>query len=562
MIFLIVCTRVYASLLPVPSDKVVEHLSDGVVRQTTLPLWNVRSLTSVDRITFTLTVPSRISPRIFIAAYALPITSVRVNGIAASIDSMGRLDLRDVLHIGPNAVEFVLSGSPYQLKFLGIRPSFLSLLTILYFLGTTVTLLVSVVVAHCYSLVRFRDPVLLMLFALGIMLSSAYMSSTPFYLRSFDWIGHVDYIRHLANTLSLPLSLTSWQAHQPPLYYIFCTPIVWFSRIIGLGEQGWFFLLQQVSNLLTIGILWMGLKLIERTCEKGSSQRLAAALLVTFPGVLTLSSQISNDVLVTFIACIWTLCLTVVVGSSQLRTWQLLSLGALIGCGILTKLTMVPLLCLTLLILFLSNRCWLAFLRSVACISLSCAMVIAPYALWRFHADERYSSIANATYMANPKVLQPSLREIFTFNPFAVVLHSYVDESVGHRSVYFLESIFRRGFVISNASSVDGSVLLALAMLLLPLTFVGIVRSVWERHPFIPMVLIGSLFMLLLFRLVSPYSSSQHFRYVAFTAPFLATATARGIEMFRAHRFHLFLIALVAIYCIVAIGSLVGMVIV
>ena len=53
----------------------------------------------------------------------------------------------------------------------------------------------------------------------GVLLRCVYAASTPYFVRAWDWDGHLEYITHVADHWTIPSAASGWETYQPPLYY-------------------------------------------------------------------------------------------------------------------------------------------------------------------------------------------------------------------------------------------------------------------------------------------------------------------------------------------------------
>lgn len=134
----------------------------------------------------------------------------------------------------------------------------------------------------------------------GVLLRLAYLSDTPFNVRTHDVGGHIEYINYiLTNNFSLPDASDCWQCYHPPLYYIISAGTLCLFSKCQLNGM----LLQILSLILNFGFLFFGIKLLRLYIPPGLGERyfnIAAALLIFWPSGIIHSVRIGNDSLLYF----------------------------------------------------------------------------------------------------------------------------------------------------------------------------------------------------------------------------------------------------------------------
>jgi len=135
------------------------------------------------------------------------------------------------------------------------------------------------------------------IFLWAMMLRKIYMLATPYSIRSYDWAGHVQYIRHMAEHWSIPAANSGWEMYQPPLYYMLAAPWLLLGNIFLSAEHAISFA-QHFSLLLSMAVAALGIA-IGRMMFRDNRlfALLFAVLIAVFPGIVFFSSRLSNDVL-------------------------------------------------------------------------------------------------------------------------------------------------------------------------------------------------------------------------------------------------------------------------
>src|SRR3989338_10481881 len=104
------------------------------------------------------------------------------------------------------------------------------------------------------SVVSFvkEHPLFCSILLLGIILRVFYVLGTPHSVREHDVWGHIDYIKYVSESWSIPPPHENSQFYHPPLYYFGAAAIYVAGQRMMLDENSIFFVLQLFSLLLSI----------------------------------------------------------------------------------------------------------------------------------------------------------------------------------------------------------------------------------------------------------------------------------------------------------------------
>jgi 4-amino-4-deoxy-L-arabinose transferase-like glycosyltransferase len=200
----------------------------------------------------------------------------------------------------------------------------------------------------------------LLILLVYLILGAGYALLTPLW-QAPDEPAHFNNIAHIARTGSLPLlqpgdydqayleKLKSegfppelsiepvrYEGHQPPLYYLLMTPLLWLLQGAGLQLQVWGLRLANVGvGVLVLLFIWLSAR---RLFPKRPQIALLAAGFAAFlPMHIAMSASINNDALAElFIAAVMFRLLGVLrEGETSPGQWAVT--GLLIGLGLLTK---------------------------------------------------------------------------------------------------------------------------------------------------------------------------------------------------------------------------------
>lgn len=208
---------------------------------------------------------------------------------------------------------------------------------------------------------------------------------------------HANYVQHLLDGKGLPVLVweipdpanpgqtrrnpdlgESYQAHQPPLFYILEAAWAKVADVSNVGDASGIRLRWLNALIGAVGVL--GVYWLAFWGRRNQAVAVgAAAFAALLPMNLALSGAISNDPLL-FALCTWTLALTV---RSLREGWSLprsVLIGVLAGLAILTKTTAVALLPILLLALWLGKREGKgAGIKQVAAATLAIALFALPW---------------------------------------------------------------------------------------------------------------------------------------------------------------------------------------
>lgn len=324
---------------------------------------------------------------------------------------------------------------------------------------------------------------LLSIFWAGAMLRLAYVIRSPFGVRSYDFDGHVDYLMYVLNNFSVPHAQAGWQYYQPPLYYFFNAPFLWPLKFFGASEDS----LVRVGQLVSLGMSWAALglavwigTLLFRQKAQRVYQYLFVALVAVFPGIVFMSSRISNDALIVplsfgFLAFLlrwW----------KTGGTWDASFAALLLALGMLTKsnfLAFLPVFALVVLLRHGTPFKRKAVLGGVCALIL--VLVTGWYFILRVGMERERHVVGNIGSNAPGLRVEIKPENFFVFRPHQVLMvpyaHAWSDHAGRNR---FWEHLFKTahtgewdfGFRVHAVMRV----MLALSMLLLA---VGVSRALY-----------------------------------------------------------------------------------
>lgn len=504
------------SYTPRYTDVQYRLAEEHVWKHTHYPLWLKSSETSGEvRMTMTL---GQIHPTLFRLSYNGQITRLWVNGTPVSVQKdESFVDLTGVIHPGTNRVEvrFQTQKSPYILLLFGMEASTWNIFNRLMVLGFLSLALTWVVVAGSFTTTGKKYAWLPSVLALGIGLRTLYAATTPTWLRTYDWDGHLEYVLWMMSHWGIPEPQTGWEMFQPPLYYFLAALWLKVTTLFGFEYES----IQALSLVLSIGTLFVGCftVLLLFPEKKNRIVTLSGALFIAvFPGLLHLSGQASNDTLLVFLLFLSILFLVRWNTIGRLQDWILASVA--LAVALLTKSNALLLLPILYGILILQpsmsfrEKCKLFFL-SVG--------IIAALAGWlfilRFGYQGQGDIVANVNGLLPETSVPNDLKYYLYFNPLQVLRFPYLSDIAGPRREYLFEYLFRSAYFGHNSlyPLFLPRILLASGMSMLLLAIVGFVKS-WREKNVRPVLLLASvlIFGLAAYRWTYPYAPDQHFRFI------------------------------------------------
>ncbi len=378
------------------------------------------------------------------------------------------------------------------------------------------------------------------LFVFAGILSKAYDTRFAFYQQGYDWWGHIDYVKYVAQHWAIPPAQGGWEYYQPPLYYFLAAG--WWKVGEFLGRNSFLLMedLETLSWILMVASLgasiWIGSMLFHRPQEE--KERLAFVALLAFtPGIVFFSSRITNDVLFHLI--------TLLSFAFLLRWWQrgnvvdLVTTSALLGIGLITKSNISPLILALFGALLIHRR--LSPLRKTALFTVTLA-IIAILAGWllahRFGIEGERFIVGNIDTLNGGLRVRNALANYLTFNPFqvlAIPFNSPWDDAFRRQYFweYFFRSIFFGEFQLGKELEGLASMILLLGLLSIPLGLYGLfadLRKQWDQTFPVWMTFLLFLGAGLSYRVIAPFSCNQDFRFISPIAIPMAYFVVRGVS--------------------------------
>ncbi len=444
------------------------------------------------------------------------------------------INLGPALHSGVNKITVVVRNNYGDLGLM-IRPSFTDIVFLLPF----AIILVGILGAFGVVLFLLRPPVWVTnvgaVLLGGIVLRTYYMMITPYWIRGHDTDGHLEYIRYIADNMSLPRPDLGWETWQPPLYYVLGGLWTALGRLLGMQQMDLIFGLQVWALLLSIASLflfaWIGLRILP--ARQWNFLPLFVAVAAFLPSFVFQASRINNDVLVIFLQL---LAIALFCEWRKRRTLTLwMGTWAAIGCAMLTKNTailLIPPLLLTMLIEkpLKGWKIWKQKILLMASALLTVLLLAGWFTVYRkIQAGSQNLIIGNNDSLNSGLRVTNTVPHLLVFNPVAIVQHPYNNPwEDSARRQYFWEYLYRSAF-FGEFNFGDARVYLASSLLFFSLfatlaAIIGLISSTLKsfRTSLFFLLLAGAILAgHLIFRMQFPFGSSQDFRYsLLFIVPF------------------------------------------
>lgn len=195
----------------------------------------------------------------------------------------------------------------------------------------------------------------------------------------YDVDGHVQYIRYILDRHTIPLVNEGWEAQHPPLYYALAALTV---KISGVARDSGAetFVLRALGFVIGLANLYFISRCLEVIFPKRTLPQIIGLVIASaLPLSLYVAHAVSNDLLAATLATAAIYLTLRALTENSLPPVRLLSIGTLLGAGILTKLTCLPVALTLIATLALSavfrDRSVLIFFRNTGLPIAACLLV-------------------------------------------------------------------------------------------------------------------------------------------------------------------------------------------
>ena len=439
------------------------------------------------------------------------------------------VDLSSYLHSGVNRVRAEIEHEGGLLRFV-LVPSLLnpSLLLAIGLGLAVLALIMQLLPAAALDARLFATPAVC-----GVLLRWLYAVSTPYFVRAWDWDGHLEYITHVAKHWTIPSAASGWETYQPPLYYF--AAAAWANAWSPTAPST--SALRILSVLLSVAAMLAGFwiaRLLFPSLSERRERLIFAWIIAVFPGLVFFGSRVSNDTLLTTISLLCVALLILWWRLPSMKRWCALCVG--LGLGVLTKMSIVPLLLTAAVCLVLHPG---MDARRKTVIALTGAAVLAAVAGWLFVLRYAIEHQATLVFVQTGDAMKAdnTARNLLTFNPVWVLRRPFNwNWNDDYRRQIFWEYLLKSSFVGEWVHHPIATwplrLLLAGSMAGLLLAATGLVKE-WrhDRHGALPIVvlIVASLATIFGYRLIGNIWC-QDFRFVPFILPALLYSALRAMS--------------------------------
>lgn len=409
---------------------------------------------------------------------------------------------------------------------------------------------------------RLLDSKIFGILAGAISLRFFYAVLVPWNTNAYDVMGHLIYIRRMAEG-SLPVAGACWQCYQPPLAYIPAACLYHVAEMANIPPTD---LLRLAFLFLSCGFLYLGARIIEKALQGRSSQLLGVCLFAFWPWGIYGSPVINNDVPMNFMgmASMWALSQWMWQSHSS-KLWLALLFAGIAACIKTNGVLYFAIVGVAVLVkgFSLQSHRTRSILKSLAQIFV--AALLASALLVSMNLARAHQVGGNGDYLVGNINQQRQnvpeySRSIADFLPLPSQLRSLytADPDFMHPNAYaqgfwtnFLRSSIALGF--PDSSILTGMVYLmcSLLFLLIFIAFVGAFCEPITNSRFHALAVLLFLGAAMAFRWRYPFSSSANLRYVAGILVPFTILVARGTEYMLGWKNR---IAVVAVWTFIALS--------
>lgn len=186
------------------------------------------------------------------------------------------------------------------------------------------------------------DKVLCLIFIIGVMIRICFVFNNEVYPMQHDVFskhGHMEYIKHIANTWTLPTT-NRWQFYQPPLFHILSAVIFSLARATFNGNEfaamsavQYFMVAISLIMILMFNYLLKQVKIPDKWRVFGVS------IFILYPQNILLSRVLNNDLLFYFFSLLSLI--TLIRWYESRKTLDMIWLALSVSLGTLAKVSMM-----------------------------------------------------------------------------------------------------------------------------------------------------------------------------------------------------------------------------
>ncbi len=459
---------------------------------------------------------------------------IKVNGQRIDYYAPGVVNLAPYLHAGDNSIE------------VGIR-SFSIFQAYFYWFPALADFWLQVLIALCLCSLGFGlrwiqlirptwmkgGEAIILLSAFAIRM--AYVCATPYFLRAYDWDGHLTYVQFVAKHLAIPPYDLDYETYQPPLFYgllgLLGHAVYGFGGSYESALIAWQLATLGLAALTLAAALWIARLLFPDEAHYKWRLWLLAALALV-PGLVFFSSRINNDSLFAPISyaflgallCFW-----------KYRRWgTLIAASVFTGLGLLTKsnaMIFVPILGMTLF--FAADMNWKRKAQFMAVYLAIIGAIAGWFVLKRATVSRDSASFIVASLGGVDQETQritPTVTKFLTFNPIEMVKKPFMWVGKSQpRHDHFPEFFFQTALFSEGTFGLGYiplvRVILISALFLLAFSCWGLLATVRSTASLgwpLAVTILGFVSAQMLYVVQLPFACCQNFRFsILLLAPVL-----------------------------------------
>jgi len=359
---------------------------------------------------------------------------------------------------------------------------------------------------------------------LGIGLRILYFLATPYDVRGQDTGSHIEYIEHVAETLSIPNAADGWEFHQAPLYYFLSGRWYRFaSEAFAPSKESLLYQIQLGSLIVSIATfliaIWLGSVLFAAINER-RHRNLFALSIAIFPALIFVGARITNNGLYNLLLFLALGLLVRYYKSGSLEDWY--SAVLMLSVTIITRISGLLMLPVALACFVLQKNTPKKRLHFMSALLIG-AILTGWYPYVRlFVEDDARNTISIGNQNMNGALrVDNTIVNFTTFNPIEILKVPFNDPWKDEaRRMYFWEYFFKSALYgeIRFAEELKGiAIFMNLLALILTLAIIrGIVIAFRRRPPeLVPMGLTLAFAMTAHFwyRITKAFAANQDFRF-------------------------------------------------
>jgi len=134
--------------------------------------------------------------------------------------------------------------------------------------------------------------------SLGVLVRVLYFHKFGVTLFQHDWHGHIEFIKYIANSWTLPLPSKGLEYPQQPLYYLLAGGLYALLSNFSLTEKEILFGIGYISLFSSLIFLYYSYRFISLLTQSKWVQTVAMIFISLTPSIVYLSARINNDPLV------------------------------------------------------------------------------------------------------------------------------------------------------------------------------------------------------------------------------------------------------------------------